>query len=523
MGFFITPELLHYLHKEFWDHDLQWCLNIIGEAEFNFQFSVLQPTAGSRHFKGSISKLKPVTGRVHRDVQRYLIAVIAGAAPPEVIIAIHALMDFRYRVQAYCISDADIQLISTALDVFHAHKHAVLENGGQRGKGNRVIDNWYIPKLELMQSIAPSIKCVGVTIQWTADTMEHAHVSEIKMPARSTNNNNYDPQICCYLDWAEKCRSFELATSLHEQDAIRNQNTLLDGLWSSGSHTSIHQLLYHFSPTLWKADRVHSVAPPQFHCSIDEAAQKFGLPDLQAALADFLWREEQYGEGFMHPIGGQRCGSVYSNLPFMELQLWCKPWRRFVLGVSIASFDLQVHLYDHSGSAVSPPFNIHTNAQQFLFIITALTFGCRSSIGFDLTIKIHPPSFSRGHSDSIHASASNPKGSKDPQESVEEWVGLPHRTSLDPIELKPSSLITSPALPTVVEPSSPPPLADPPLPLVESPSTPPPPGEIPLPPVAETPIPAIGKIRVDDVWYEIIDILFSSTGFMGRGTVCYLA
>ncbi|KAG9312841.1 hypothetical protein JVU11DRAFT_6270 [Chiua virens] len=205
------------------------------------------------------------------------------------------------------------------------------------------------------------------------------------------------------------------------------------------------------------------------------------------------------------------------------LVLMDQPWRCFVLGVSIASFDLQVHLYNHSGGVVSPLFNIHTNTQQFLFIITALAFGCRSSIGFDLAIKIHPPPFSRGHSDSVHASASNPKGSKDPPESIKEWDGLPHRTSLNPIELKPSSLIASPALPTVVEPSSPPPLAEPPLPLIESPSTPPPPGEIPLSPVTETPIPAIGKIRVDDVWYEIINILFSSMGFVGRGTVCYLA
>ncbi|KAI5984930.1 hypothetical protein F5J12DRAFT_899149 [Pisolithus orientalis] len=67
-----------------------------------------------------------------------------------------------------------------------------------------------------MQSIIPSVKCVGVTIQWTADVTEHAHVSEIKTPASASNNNNYDPQICQYLDRAEKCRMFELTTSLYE-------------------------------------------------------------------------------------------------------------------------------------------------------------------------------------------------------------------------------------------------------------------------------------------------------------------
>ncbi|KAG9311004.1 hypothetical protein JVU11DRAFT_8894 [Chiua virens] len=40
-SFFIMPKLLHFIHKECWDHDIKWCLNIIGEAEVNFQFSVL--------------------------------------------------------------------------------------------------------------------------------------------------------------------------------------------------------------------------------------------------------------------------------------------------------------------------------------------------------------------------------------------------------------------------------------------------------------------------------------------------
>ncbi|KAG2053494.1 hypothetical protein BDR06DRAFT_972282 [Suillus hirtellus] len=44
--------------------------------------------------------------------------------------------------------------------------------------------------------------------------MEHAHIMEIKSPAHSSNNNNYDPQICYYLDHANKCCHFDLAMSL---------------------------------------------------------------------------------------------------------------------------------------------------------------------------------------------------------------------------------------------------------------------------------------------------------------------
>ena len=66
----------------FWDHDIKWAINIIGAKELDFRFSVLQPSTGYRYFGEGISHLTKVTGRMQRDVQRYLIAVIAGAAPP---------------------------------------------------------------------------------------------------------------------------------------------------------------------------------------------------------------------------------------------------------------------------------------------------------------------------------------------------------------------------------------------------------------------------------------------------------
>ncbi|KAI6030963.1 hypothetical protein F5J12DRAFT_713751 [Pisolithus orientalis] len=91
---FITLEPLHHLHKEFWDHNMKWCINVVGEAKIDFHFSVLQPTVGFCHFKGGVAKLKQVTGCMHCDVQHYIISVIAGEAPPKIITAICALMDF---------------------------------------------------------------------------------------------------------------------------------------------------------------------------------------------------------------------------------------------------------------------------------------------------------------------------------------------------------------------------------------------------------------------------------------------
>ncbi|KAG1849731.1 hypothetical protein F4604DRAFT_1934748 [Suillus subluteus] len=98
------------------------------------------------------------------------------------VAAVRALMEFRYLVQSPHIDDDNIKRISRALDEFHANKHTITAGGFRRGAKNKVIDNWYIPKLELMQSIVPSICNTGVAMQWTADTTEHAHITEIKDP-----------------------------------------------------------------------------------------------------------------------------------------------------------------------------------------------------------------------------------------------------------------------------------------------------------------------------------------------------
>ena len=181
---FFNPEILHHFHKEFRDHDAKWCITALGSAQIDFRFSILQPVTGFRHFKEGILSLKQVTGRTLRDIQRYIIRVIAGCAPCDVIIAVRALMDFRYRIQAYCIMDRDIDIINAALHEFHLHKDSILDAGLHRGKANKPINNWHILKLELMQSVVPSISRAGVPIPWSTDLTEHAHIQQIKDPAQ---------------------------------------------------------------------------------------------------------------------------------------------------------------------------------------------------------------------------------------------------------------------------------------------------------------------------------------------------
>jgi hypothetical protein len=201
----------------FWDHEMRWCINVLTAPEIDFRFSILQPRVGFRQFKEGITKLKQVTGWEHQEVQRHLVCIIAGGATPKrFVIALRALMDFRYLVQAPAVDSDVCNKILASLKEFHDHKAAILEAGGHLGKKKRVINHWQIPKLELFQSIVMSIQANGTNIQWSADVTEHAHITEIKNPADSGNNQNYEEQICCNLDHMDKIHHFDLATTIKD-------------------------------------------------------------------------------------------------------------------------------------------------------------------------------------------------------------------------------------------------------------------------------------------------------------------
>ncbi|KAG1865732.1 hypothetical protein C8R48DRAFT_747731 [Suillus tomentosus] len=360
---FLTPEFLHLIHREFYDHNTKWLICAVGDTEIDFRFSVLQAVTGFRHFHGGISKLKQVTGRTQRDIQRLIVAISVDAIPSAVMTAVRALMDFRYLVQSPVIDDILLARISTALDHFHTNKDAIIEGGFRRGQRGGVIENWYIPKLELMQSIVPSIRNTGVPLQWTADTTEHAHIMEIKSPACSSNNNNYDPQICRHLDRADKCRRFDLAMSLLDNvpdsgqqdpdDDEKDENVDFDmdddhdipaDLLTTMKHPGhsrpitnyfgIAKVLQHREVgTVPVPVRSFVVERTAFHLtydpsirniSVDDAAIKFGLPDLRPAIADFLRREATHGRDHIHTIGGARRAGPTASLPFDKLQVWFK-------------------------------------------------------------------------------------------------------------------------------------------------------------------------------------------------------
>ncbi|KIK12915.1 hypothetical protein PISMIDRAFT_18373 [Pisolithus microcarpus 441] len=356
---FLPLEPLHHWYQKFWDHDVQWCKNALGAQELDFRYSVLHPIVGMCHFNHGIMTLKQVTGWAQRDMQRYMIAAIGGAASQDVVIAVCALMDFRYLAQAPRITSIVQENISAALLEFHNHKDAITSKGLQRGmESGAALDHWLIPKLELMQSVAPSISELGVPVQWSADTMEHAHTEVVKEPASTTNNQNYDVQICHYLDCVERCWLFETAICLCAQNGTndaRDHNVLDSPVEDSSSRDDETTMEDSEEDTMavlndiWSpkrpvpnffttAEQLQTALPgsvPHPTCaftsgatalcvnympaiksiSIDKVAELFNLPDLRGALADYLDHEGAHAQNF-HSFGRQRRSPPDAHLPF---------------------------------------------------------------------------------------------------------------------------------------------------------------------------------------------------------------
>ncbi|KIJ16552.1 hypothetical protein PAXINDRAFT_11002 [Paxillus involutus ATCC 200175] len=296
---FLMPEPLHHFHHMFWDHDLQWCINIVGEAESDYRFSI------SRH-------LLDTARRDHRAVQRYIVGVIAGTVPSKFLAAICALLDFQYLGQMPRFDDDTLARVSATLHSFHDNKKAIITAGSRRGT-NGPMNHWEIPKLELLQHIVPSIRTSGAVMQWTADVTEHAHVTEIKQPARAGNNQDYYSQIACHLDRSEKCSQFDLATHITSIEEDPKEGDAEDEehepeperLHLAQYYTPTRKVIDYFeiaealvnsavpdAPRPYRTFASSSTAiclavKPSLRMSIEEAAETFGLPDLRPAISNY--------------------------------------------------------------------------------------------------------------------------------------------------------------------------------------------------------------------------------------------
>ena len=161
---FLTPDALHQWHKFYFDHCLRWVINIIGGGELDRRLAALQLRIGTRHWSNSVSTLKQCTGREHRDLEKLLLAVVAGALPNDVLCTLHAITEFIFLAQSLFHYNETIHALKEALHEFHHFKASILSTGGHLGK-NGPLDHFQVLKLELALHIKRSIQEMGAPYQ----------------------------------------------------------------------------------------------------------------------------------------------------------------------------------------------------------------------------------------------------------------------------------------------------------------------------------------------------------------------
>ncbi|KAG1737280.1 hypothetical protein EDB19DRAFT_1909804 [Suillus lakei] len=228
-----------------------------------------------------------------------------------------------------------------------------------------------------------------------------------------------------------------------------------------------------------------------------------------------------------------------------------QPWRCFALMLSLCNHyrELRVHIYNHSGSAISPPFHIDQQKDKFLQSLSSIVFGNDECLGFDTTMNIRqlklpvlshrsiPPrrlcarkkrdtsgtqakpvdvaalggesgeESGEESDESGYDSSSSYKPS--PSRCLDTLGGDPLSSAFPSLERdeRPDIRTGLPTLPSELLPSATPASL---APFIVQTSIPP----------NSSPI---SEIQVNENWYNILEVLFSSHGLVGRSTICYLA
>ena len=153
-------------------------------------------------------------------------------------------------------------------------------------------------------------------MQWTADVTEHVHVTEIKHPARSGNNQDYYAQIARHLDHSDRCFRFDIATQFASAEQGEPGEVDEDPEDEHEPNTEALHILHYYSPAstvinyfdiakevadgavpnallphrIFASSTMafHLATKPSLQATIGEVSEAYGLGDLQLAITDYF-------------------------------------------------------------------------------------------------------------------------------------------------------------------------------------------------------------------------------------------
>ena len=283
----------------------------MGKNEVDFHFKSAHKHISMQQFSGGVLHVQQMTGREHRDIQQKIVSILAGAAPPKFVTAIHCIVNFIYQAQSPVHTNTTIVSMQAALNEFHARKNTIVEAGARKGKLG-VKTDFYIPKLKLLQSFTDVIRNLGAIIQYTTDVSEWLLITHCKQPFLRTNKQvkDFSEQVVRILDYEDKMRQFNLFTLLtkHGQSLINSMVAEeYDEVASSDPvATWISQVVpdeemrfeapcpvcNHFTSGILSNDQAAAlhvtVAPDSKRLSLKDLSRLTRLPDIEQTIVSYV-------------------------------------------------------------------------------------------------------------------------------------------------------------------------------------------------------------------------------------------
>ncbi|KAG1749592.1 hypothetical protein EDD22DRAFT_981821 [Suillus occidentalis] len=275
--------LLHTCFKFFADHPLKWIKETVGAHELDNRFIVQHKRVGTRHFTKGVTHVKQMTGREYREIQRTIFIYLAQ----------HPSMQ-------------------QALSDFHSYKGAIIEAEARKGKKG-VKEDFFIPKLELLQSFKGTVQRLGTLMQFSADTTERLLITHCKdlFSWTARQSKDFTEQCVRLLNRQESMEIFDmyalltshgvpLVNVMHaEEEEITIANPAL--AWVSCVLPDEVKLVHgprpvrnHFLKGILSGDAQTAfqvnVTPDYNSLSPAEISTKFILPNFNCALTDFIAR-----------------------------------------------------------------------------------------------------------------------------------------------------------------------------------------------------------------------------------------
>jgi hypothetical protein len=199
VGCFLTPDLLHQLHKGVMkDHLTSWVSHILGKQIIDERHTTMPEFHGMRHFKHGISSVSQWTGRELKEMAKVLLPVLSDA-DGRVVAAARALLDYMYLAHSSTLTDIELDAMDKALRTFHENKSVFKLKGAVTTK--KAFHG--IPKIHMISHYVYLIRQLGTPDGYNTETSERLHIDFAKMGYRASNKVNAVKQMALYIQRIE--------------------------------------------------------------------------------------------------------------------------------------------------------------------------------------------------------------------------------------------------------------------------------------------------------------------------------